>query len=158
MHKKQGMIGIKDGIYFIIALLAIILALAYWYLTAPPPRFCVAQNRFIPEEEFVKSSVNGKQYKQKIVNGRPSALNCCSITKIEGDFWSKVFRMDEGVAIGWDYERSKDAETNPEDKYHSVGSVLDSCKTKEKSTFGQETLNTLPTHNKNSSYSKYDNY
>jgi hypothetical protein len=57
MDKKQGLFGIKDGIYLIIAPLVIILPIAYWYFTAPPPGFCVAQNRFIPDGELTQTSL-----------------------------------------------------------------------------------------------------
>lgn len=57
MDKKQGLFGIKDGIYLIIAPLVIILPISYWYFTAPPPGFCVAQNRFIPDGELTQTSL-----------------------------------------------------------------------------------------------------
>ena len=64
MDKKRGLLGIKDGIYLIIAPLVIILPISYWYFTAPPTGFCVVQNRFILDGEFTQTSLTLLAYKR----------------------------------------------------------------------------------------------
>lgn len=132
--------------------------IAYWYFTAPPAGFCVAQNRVLADVEFLNNVSDARRYNkdQKFENGKYSVLNCCTISRIEGDFWSKMFRVDEGVAIGWAYERKKAEPTNPkEDKYFLVTATFNSCNTKLLNGTGI-TEKSLP--NYDSAYSKYDNY
>ena len=129
MDKKQGLFGIKDGIYLIIAPLVIILPIAYWYFTAPPPGWCAEQNRVLSEKEVIDLAgvYTAKQYGQKMIDGKQSpALLCCHFQRVEAGFWSKMFRIDEGISMGWWYERSEESIRvfNSKDKYYQVVKLL----------------------------------
>lgn len=138
MDKKQGLFGIKDGIYLIIAPLAIILPISYWYFTAPPPGFCAAQNRYVTDEEYIKLSTNA-YHKYRAFDGKSySLLNCCVVERIEGGFWSKVFRIDEGVWVNWRFERNGhriglflpgDVDSFVDHKFYQVDRKIDACAT-----------------------------
>ena len=100
MFKKQGLFGIKDGIYLIIAPLVIILPISYWYFTAPPSGFCMTKNRFLTDAEYIEFVVpHGIQRGQKVIDGKP-VMNCCSVNRDGGplrqmdDFTAKLFRLD----------------------------------------------------------------
>lgn len=74
------------------------------------------------------------QYQQKTIDGKVSPpLFCCYIQRKEGGFWSKMFRVDEGVSMGWWYERNEEGrgELNPKDNYYQVDWIVNSCVTKD---------------------------
>ena len=133
MDKKRDLFGIKDGMYFIITPLVLILPITYWYFTAPPPGWCEAQKRVLPGSEYFKFVTDARAYykDQKVTNGKYSVLNCCFVYRVEGDFLSKIFRLDEGVWIDWRYERTQESrdEYDPNDKYFGVMEKIDSCAT-----------------------------
>ena len=137
MHKKQGLFGIGDGIYLIIAPLLIMLPLSYWYFTSTPSGFCVAQNRFLTDAEYIKFVVPHElQRGQKLVNGKP-VINCCSVDREGGflrqmdDFTAKLFRLDKGVEVTWSYELSEEGKSmqfaSSEDQRYVEIRVVDSC-------------------------------
>ena len=64
MDKKQGLFGIKDGIYLIIAPLVIILPISYWYFNLPPEGFCQAENRILSDQEKIEK--NSCEYFRKL--------------------------------------------------------------------------------------------
>lgn len=140
MDKKQGLFGIKDGIYLIIAPLVIILPITYWYLTAPPPGFCAEQNRFLTDAEYIEFVVpHDLQRGQKIVDGKP-VINCCSVDREGGflrqmdDFAAKLFRLDKGVEVTWSYELNEEGKSmqfaSPGDRRYVEIRVVDSCASK----------------------------
>lgn len=143
--------------HFVLTAIPIISAglVAYWYFTAPPPGFCVAKNRFIPEEEFVKRAIQYQGNEHKIINGKYSVLACCTVSPMKHDFWSKMLRIDEGVGVGWYYERTPEAITSLDpDRYHVVDITFDSCLTRSIASTG---INEKKLPNYSSIYSKYNN-
>lgn len=127
-------------------LLAVALLIGYRYFTAPPPGFCVAQNRFISDEEYIKRSISVRHRDQKVVDGKRLILNCCVVKREEGGFLSKMFRADEGVSVSWYFERTEEAKhkDSPNDNYYDVEHKLDTCGTTFLHEWGIST-NYLPT-------------
>ncbi len=159
MQKLSRMLGItsaahqparviSDVIYIVITVLAVVLPAAYWYFTAPPPGYCVEQGRVLSDKEVIELAgvYGGKQYGQKMVDGKASPpLLCCYLKRREGGFWSKMFRIDEGVDIGWFYERSQEAMQifNIKDKYNQADRTFDSCVIRDLHVF-DTTVNSIP--------------
>lgn len=112
-------------------ILAVALLIGYRYFTAPPLGFCVAQNRYITDEEYIKRAISVMHKGQKVVDGKRSILRCCYVIRNEGDFLSKVLRADEGVSVSWYFERTQEARDSdsPKDKYYSVDQTIDTCAT-----------------------------
>jgi hypothetical protein len=112
-------------------LLAVALLIGYRYFTAPPPGFCVTQNRFITDEEYIKRAISVMHKGQKVVDGKRSTLRCCYVIREEGGFLSKMFRVDEGVSVSWSFERTEEAWQNDisKDKYYQVAQTIDTCAT-----------------------------
>jgi hypothetical protein len=134
MNKKQGFFGVKDDIYLIITLLLIIFPISYWYFTAPPPGFCEAQGRIFSKKEIIDilGVYSRTQHGQKTTKGKPSSpLNCCSFAPVESGFWSKMFRIDEGIYVDWIYERSEDSmrKNDPEYKFYHQMIIINNCAT-----------------------------
>jgi hypothetical protein len=135
MNKKQGLFGIKDGIYLIIVPLVIILPIGYWYFTAPPPGWCETEKRVLTNKEVIELAgvYTAKQSEQKVVDGKVlPPLNCCSLGRVESTFWSKILRIDKGIDIGWWYERSEEAikKSDASYKYYHQMITVNSCATK----------------------------
>lgn len=140
MDKKQGLFGIKDGVYLIITPLVFVLPITYWYFTAPPSGWCEAQNRVLTDAEYIDFVVpRGTQRGQKIVDGKP-VIDCCSVDRDGGtlkqmdDFTAKLFRLDRGVEVAWSYELSEEGKSmqfaSSGDKRYIEIRVIDSCASK----------------------------
>jgi hypothetical protein len=135
-EKQQKSAKYKFGkITLPIILIIPIAFVAYRYFSAPPAGFCVAQNRFLTDDEYINRSTNsGKPCcsGQKVVDGKPSILGCCQVNRVDSGFWSKLFWNDAGVEVSWWYERSQvdfNEHGNPTAKYMDVTHAYDSCAT-----------------------------
>lgn len=132
-EKQTGNMFQDIGIALLINIIVAMGWITYRYFTAPPPGFCVSQNRLLADEEYFKFVTNAHAYSkdQKVESGKYSVLNCCEVYREKGDFLSKIFRFDEGVTISWRYERTQKSRDNhdPEDKYFGVMETIDSCAT-----------------------------
>ena len=127
-----------DGKYLVITPLVILLPVAYWYFTAPPPGWCVAQKRLLTNKEYIEFVVPKLNDGQKVVDGKP-VINCCSVDRQGGVYGSggiisKMFRLDDGVEVSWNYELSEEGKVM---RHASLGEthyaeirLVDSCATK----------------------------
>ena len=134
---KAAMKG--DCKYLVITPLVILLPVCYWYFTAPPPGWCAAQKRLLTDKEYIEFVVPKLNYGQKLVDGKP-VINCCSVDRTGGmlrqvdSFVSKLFRLDTGVEVSWDYELSEEGKvmchTSLGETHYFEIRVVDSCATK----------------------------
>ena len=128
--EKQQKSGIKEISKIILILIIPIAFVAYRYFTAQPAGFCVAQNRFVPDEKFIKESLSFPFYLEtsEFDGENRSLLNCCEVTRVESDFWSKVFREDKGVVVYFGFKKAQHAidEQHPE-KYYFALIHYESC-------------------------------
>lgn len=140
----------------ILAALAVLLGsgLAYMYITADPPGYCREQQRYIPDEEFIKASVailewdmnrivtyqDGTKKKRKDysyyqeLDFDPKNPNCCSVGwAYTGDILERSLKR----ILGWQEvylrltpkaggKRSSYADTLYHFKYSICGELLDS--------------------------------
>lgn len=121
--------NIQTLTYFSVLTIAFSLSslVAYRYFTAPPPGFCVAQNRFVPAEVFAEKARNTK-YLKEFDKERFTELECCIVYRggAVNDVITKVFRIDEGVVVLLNFKRTpkeldrKRARDNGEDNGSSI--------------------------------------
>jgi hypothetical protein len=108
-----------------ILMIALVLssAIAYRYFTAPPPGFCVAQNRFVLSEEFIDRAMESSSSEEK----GNALIECCVVGRLEGNFIAKMLRFDVGVQVL--LERSPSNKKEALDFGESITSmvILDSC-------------------------------
>jgi hypothetical protein len=138
MNNKKTWLGQYSTKHLIFAALLITLIgwVMYRYFTAPPAGFCVAQNRFIPDEVFIKQAAEEAILERRKFDGKHfSLINCCVVRRLNGNFWLKIFRVDSGVWVLFAYEKStkiKEEETihgyaSGKDRYSWGGGYFDSC-------------------------------
>lgn len=94
MDKKQGLFGIKDGIYLIIAPLVIILPISYWYFNMPPEGYCQTENRRLADQERIEKVVT------EILKNYPQVTHRKTEPMSEGEFVDGEWWLSSGEANG----------------------------------------------------------
>lgn len=107
--------------YWMIAV--VVLFIGYRYFNPPP---CVAQDRLVPAEDFIKMTVDAfKKHNGNIT----SIVNCCIVRRIDPSFMDKLFGVDGGVWVSIAYKKNQKEIDASYDKhlYGWGGYNYDSC-------------------------------
>jgi len=107
MDKKQGLFGIKGGIYLIIAPLVIILPMAYWYFNLPPEGFCQAENRRLTDQERIEKVVT------EVLKNYPQVTHGETVPKSEFDFADGEWWLPSGKADGGGHKMKSPSHPEP---------------------------------------------